>query len=66
MNVCNFRLGEVESLLSTDDSGKDLASVQNLTKKHQLVEADIMAHEERIKDMNEQVRVQGRLFWPHC
>ncbi len=50
----DFWLGEVESLLSTDDSGKDLASVQNLTKKHQLVEADIMAHEERIKDMNEQ------------
>ncbi len=50
----DFWLGEVESLLNTDDSGKDLASVQNLTKKHQLVEADIMAHEERIKDMNEQ------------
>ncbi len=50
----DFWLGEVESLLSTDDSGKDLASVANLTKKHQLVEADIMAHEERIKDMNDQ------------
>jgi spectrin alpha len=49
-----FWLGEVESLLNTDDSGKDLASVQNLTKKHHLVEADIMAHEDRIKDMNEQ------------
>jgi spectrin alpha len=34
--------------------GKDLASVQNLMKKHQLVEADILAHEDRIKDMNEQ------------
>ena len=47
-------LGEVDSLLSTDESGKDLASVQNLTKKHQLLEADILAHEERISDMNEQ------------
>lgn len=45
----DFWLGEVESLLTSEDSGKDLASVQNLMKKHQLVEADISAHEERIK-----------------
>ena len=50
----DFWLGEVESLLNTEDGGKDLASVQNLMKKHQLVEADIMSHEDRIKDMNEQ------------
>lgn len=50
----DFWLGEVESLLTSEDSGKDLASVQNLMKKHQLVEADILAHEDRIKDMNEQ------------
>ena len=30
------------------------SGVQNLTKKHQLVEADILSHEDRIKDMNEQ------------
>ena len=29
----------------SDDYGRDLASVQNLNKKHQLVEADIAAHE---------------------
>merc|ERR1719259_419011 len=50
----DFWLSEVKSLLNTDDSGKDLASVQNLTKKHQLIEADILSHEDRIKDMNEQ------------
>ncbi|KAK0179706.1 hypothetical protein PV327_005434 [Microctonus hyperodae] len=50
----DFWLGEVESLLTSEDAGKDLASVQNLMKKHQLVEADIQAHEERIKDMNGQ------------
>jgi len=50
----DFWLGEIESLLNTDENGKDLASVQNLMKKHQLVEADIIAHEDRIKDMNEQ------------
>jgi len=50
----DFWLGEVEALLTTDELGKDLASVQNLMKKHQLVEADIIAHEDRISDMNEQ------------
>ncbi|XP_026728844.1 spectrin alpha chain isoform X4 [Trichoplusia ni] len=50
----DFWLGEVESLLTSEDSGKDLASVQNLMKKHQLVEADIQAHEDRINDMNGQ------------
>ncbi|XP_072162112.1 spectrin alpha chain [Bemisia tabaci] len=50
----DFWLGEVESLLTSEDSGKDLASVQNLIKKHQLIEADIQAHEDRIKDMNSQ------------
>nr|CAH7757313.1 unnamed protein product [Callosobruchus chinensis] len=50
----DFWLGEVESLLTSEDAGKDLASVQNLMKKHQLVEADIQHHEDRIKDMNNQ------------
>ncbi|CAH0722168.1 unnamed protein product, partial [Brenthis ino] len=50
----DFWLGEVESLLTSEDNGKDLASVQNLMKKHQLVEADIQAHEDRINDMNAQ------------
>lgn len=45
----DFWLGEVESLLTSEDSGKDLASVQNLIKKHHLVEADIQAHDDRIK-----------------
>ncbi|XP_066141929.1 spectrin alpha chain isoform X1 [Euwallacea fornicatus] len=50
----DFWLGEVESLLTSEDAGRDLASVQNLMKKHQLVEADIKHHEDRIKDMNDQ------------
>merc|ERR1719273_1281929 len=50
----DFWLGEVESLLNTDDVGKDLASVLNLMKKHQLVDADIESHDDRMKDMNDQ------------
>ncbi|KJH49812.1 spectrin repeat-containing domain protein [Dictyocaulus viviparus] len=49
-----FWLGEVEILLHSDDYGKDLASIENLLKKHQLLEADIMAHEDRVQEMNHQ------------
>lgn len=48
----DFWLGEVESLLKSEDSGKDLGAVQHLLKKHTILEADIAAHEDRVKDMN--------------
>ena len=41
-------------MLETEDYGKDLATVQNLNKKHQLIEADINAHQDRIRDLNDQ------------
>ncbi|XP_070531768.1 spectrin alpha chain, non-erythrocytic 1-like isoform X3 [Ptychodera flava] len=50
----DFWLGEVEAALASEDYGRDLTSVQNLIKKHQLLEADIAAHEDRIKDLNAQ------------
>ncbi|XP_077987102.1 spectrin alpha chain, non-erythrocytic 1-like isoform X2 [Glandiceps talaboti] len=50
----DFWLGEVEAALSSEDYGRDLTSVQNLIKKHQLLEADIAAHEDRVKDLNAQ------------
>ncbi|KAJ8346496.1 hypothetical protein SKAU_G00278970 [Synaphobranchus kaupii] len=50
----DFWLSEVDALLASEDYGKDLASVNNLLKKHQLLEADISAHEERLKDLNGQ------------
>ena len=40
--------------MDTEDYGKDLATVQNLNHKHQLIDADVKAHEDRIKDLNEQ------------
>ncbi len=49
-----FWLSEVELLLSSKDLGKDLASVQNLIKKHQLIQADIVAHKDRIDAVNVQ------------
>ncbi|XP_071033294.1 spectrin alpha chain [Parasteatoda tepidariorum] len=52
MHIPQIKSIMVESLLKSEESGKDLASVQNLIKKHQLVEADVNAHEDRIRDMN--------------
>lgn len=47
-----FWLGEVEGLLKPEDTGNDLPSVQQRIKQHQLMEADIKGHDERIKHMN--------------
>ena len=41
-------LREIEGQLISDDYGKDLTSVQNLQKKHALLEADVGAHQDRV------------------
>ncbi len=40
-------LGELESQLGSEDYGKDLISVQNLQKKHALLNNDFGAHQVR-------------------
>lgn len=35
----------MEGHLASDDYGKDLTNVQNLQKKHALLEADVAAHQ---------------------
>jgi len=52
-----FWLGEVENMLKNDDYGRDLATVENLVKKHKMLDADVNAHEDRVKDLNEQANV---------
>lgn len=47
-----FWLGLVENQLQNEEYGRDLASVQNLLKKHQLIEADVQSHEEQVKELN--------------
>lgn len=42
----NRWMDEVESHLTSEDYGKDLASVNNLLKKHELLEADANRHSE--------------------
>uniref|UniRef100_A0A8R1DU58 Spectrin alpha chain n=1 Tax=Caenorhabditis japonica TaxID=281687 RepID=A0A8R1DU58_CAEJA len=49
-----FWLDEIENRLQSDDYGKDLASVENLLKKHSLLEAEIIGHQDRVVEMNEQ------------
>lgn len=51
-------LSEIEGQLLSDDYGKDLISVQNLQKKHALLEADVGAHQDRIDG----VRITSQQF----
>ncbi|XP_046912675.2 spectrin alpha chain isoform X2 [Dermatophagoides farinae] len=48
----DFWLNEMEGLLKNEETGKDLASVQNMIKKQQNLDADIAARDEKIKKMN--------------
>jgi spectrin alpha len=41
-------LGEIEGQLMSEDYGKDLTSVQNLQKKHALLESDVGSRQDRI------------------
>ena len=45
---------QIENALSSEDFGKDLATAQNLLKKHQLVEVDIASYEDRITSLKMQ------------
>ncbi|KAF7470862.1 spectrin alpha chain erythrocytic 1 [Marmota monax] len=47
-----FWLSEAETLLAMKDQAKDLASAENLLKKHQLLEKEMSAREEALKDLN--------------
>lgn len=40
----------MEGHLASDDYGKDLTNVQNLQKKHALLEADVAAHQVQALD----------------
>lgn len=44
-------LSEIEGQLMSEDYGKDLTSVQNLQKKHALLEADVGSHQDRIESI---------------
>ena len=41
-------LSEIESQITSEDFGKDLTSVQNLQKKHALLESDVSSRQDRV------------------
>ncbi|XP_012372086.2 LOW QUALITY PROTEIN: spectrin alpha chain, erythrocytic 1-like, partial [Octodon degus] len=47
-----FWLSEAETLLALKDQAKDLASAGNLLKKHQLLEAGMLARKDALQDLN--------------
>jgi spectrin alpha len=54
-----FWLTDVELLLASKDLGKDLPSVQNLIKKHELIVADIEAHQGRVDQVSAEAIERG-------
>uniref|UniRef100_A0A8B7WBU1 Spectrin alpha chain, erythrocytic 1-like n=1 Tax=Castor canadensis TaxID=51338 RepID=A0A8B7WBU1_CASCN len=48
-----FWLSEAEGLLAMKDQARDLASAGNLLKKHQLLEAEMLARKDPLKDLND-------------
>ena len=46
-------MDDVENQLQSEDHGRDLTSVQILLKKHQQLEADIMAHQSEVDQARE-------------
>lgn len=46
-------MNEIEGILSSEDHGRDLASVAHLLKKHAALENDVDAHGENVKALKE-------------
>lgn len=49
-------LSNVEKALASEDLGQDLKSVNSLIKKQSLLEADVLAHRERLNDISRRVQ----------
>jgi spectrin alpha len=54
-------MNEKETALLSDDCGRDLASVQALQRKHEGLERELAALEDKVGDLGEEARrLQGR------
>lgn len=49
-------INEKDTVLSSDDFGRDLASVQALQRKHEGLERDLAALEEKVRQLGEKAR----------
>ncbi|OTF76298.1 hypothetical protein BLA29_003642, partial [Euroglyphus maynei] len=54
-DVLSLWIKDIEAILSDQDNGKDLSSVRNLLKKHQLLENDVHNHNENIENIKDQL-----------
>ncbi|CAG5135132.1 unnamed protein product, partial [Candidula unifasciata] len=50
-------LADVESTLISEDYGRDLTNVQNLQKRHAILEADVLAHQDRLEQLQSQATI---------
>ncbi|KAL4238363.1 Spectrin beta chain [Mactra antiquata] len=50
-------MDEVENQFMSEDHGKDLSTVKNLLKKHQMLELDITTHQEKVQDVIDAAQV---------
>lgn len=46
-------MDDVETQLASEDHGKDIVTVTNLLKKHQLLEDDIEKHQDKVVELVE-------------
>ncbi|KAK6641322.1 hypothetical protein RUM44_013031 [Polyplax serrata] len=53
-------MNEIEGILSSEDHGRDLASVAHLLKKHSALENDVDAHGENVKVLKENAELFER------
>ena len=51
---------EIKSQLMSEDSGKDFTSVQNLQKKHALLETNIMSYQDRVDVEDEEAGIRKK------
>ena len=59
-------IAEKNSVLSADDFGKDLASVQTLQRKHEGIERDLAALEDRVRTINQEAKRLCSILGEHA
>ncbi|XP_027197243.2 spectrin beta chain, non-erythrocytic 5 kst [Dermatophagoides pteronyssinus] len=54
-DVLSSWIKDIEAILNDKDNGKDLSSVRNLLKKHELLENDVHNHNENVENIKDQL-----------
>ena len=59
-------ISEKDQVLSSDEYGRDLASVQTLQRKHEGVERDLAALEDKVSHLTGGSATRGHVQCPYC